>query len=82
MTKILFTFTKVECNHTWQDENDTSTHTFGSHEGAREWIEKNKDTLRWASLMTLDACPCDEDDIGGKLFYGMKHSEYHEFNRG
>lgn len=74
----LFKFYKVECNHVWDDEDAVETHTFGSEIGARRWAEANKAELRWYSIEGLSAHPCNEDDPGGKLFYGMLYHEFRE----
>lgn len=79
MKAILATLYKVECNFTWEDKNSSSTWSFGSLEGAKKFVEKKKDELRWYSIEGLDYMPCDDDDPYGQLYQGMIYFEFNEF---
>ena len=67
MTTALFTYYEVSCKFDWHKENDSSTFTFGSLEGANKWIENNKEHIDWVTIMGQEVFPCKENDIGGQL---------------
>lgn len=68
----LFTFYKVNCKFNWAiDDDDWNTYSFGSLKGATDWISKNSKDIDWYSIEGLEAHPCNEDDIGGQLYYGV-----------
>ena len=78
----MFEFFKVHCGYVWETEEDAGDNvfTFGSLEGAREWVER-QDDLRWYSIEGLKVLPCNGLDYGGQLYYGMTHHEFHEVFR-
>lgn len=74
----LFTYYKVTCNHTWDDEETCDTYSFASLEGAEKWVDNHSEDLRWYSIEGLEAHPCDDNDIGGQIFYGMIYHTFKE----
>lgn len=75
---IVATLYKVTCSFTWQeDENDTSTWHCASLDGAKRFIERQKD-LRWYSIEGQEFIPCDEDDPYGQLYIGMTYFEFND----
>ena len=44
--------------------------------GALEFLEENKDELRWCSIEGYDVCPCKSKDVNGRLYYGEAYYKY------
>ena len=72
---VIASLYKVECNFTWQDENEVSTWHCATLEGAHRFIEVKND-LRWYSIEGQDFIPCNEEDPGGQLYIGVTHFEF------
>lgn len=78
--EALFTYCKVTCAFDWQKENDYSTYTFGSVAGAQKWVDNNINKLVWYSIEELEVRPCNENDPGGHLHYGIGYFEFKDKN--
>lgn len=78
MITTLFIYYKVECKFDYEEKDSYSTFTFMSLDGANKWIEKNKSHLDWASIMSLEAHPVNENDIDGQIYYGVIYNEFYE----
>lgn len=79
MGTVVATLYKVECNFKWDEDVDSSSSwTFGSLNGARKFVEKRKDTLRWYAISGYDYIPCDENEPDGQLYLGMIYHEFEE----
>ena len=78
MTTIV-TLYEVTCHFSWEDENETSTWTCASLEGANKLVEREKNhELVWYSIAGYTYHPCNEDDPNGQLYKGMIYHEFKE----
>lgn len=76
---VLATLYHVDCHYSYMKEDDVAPYTFGSLEGAKQFVEEQKSKdLTWYSIKGLEYRPCDDNNPGGQLYMGMIYFDYQE----
>lgn len=68
--------TRLRVGFSWDREDNCSTYSFGSVEGAREWIKSHKEQIDWYAIEQVQYLPCDADNPKGQLYQGMLYHTY------
>ena len=84
MSKPVATIVKVICNHSWADDNDTSTYSFATVIGAQRWVKARLDRhdLDWFAIEGQHYYPCDDNNPDGQLYIGVFHTEFYDVLKG
>lgn len=80
MKQPLYTRVRVIKSYVWDNDENGSEFTFGSVRAALENCRAEMDAgkIRWYSIEELFAFPCNENDPGGQLYYGMGFFTFRE----
>lgn len=71
--------TKVTVSFTWSIGHEVSTYTFGSVEGANDWIKSHRNEIEWCSVEEVRYVPCDATNESGMMYQEMLYHEFIDF---